>query len=120
MAALAVRHHRLRALHLPSPLLLYLCVSALLLACVQSDLAGKCDEPPEHTCDAVLNEAMKLVLDAAANITASAVRASDMLSATSYQCCYRFPPIRIRSALVRQLQLVSMLWCLPLPPPLML
>ena len=116
MAALAVHHHRLRAPHLPSPLLLYLCVSALLLACVQSGLAGKCDEPLEHTCDAVLNEAMKLVLDAAANTTASAVRASDMLTATSYQCCYRFPPIRIRSALVRQLRLVTRLWCLPPPP----
>jgi len=93
-----ISHHRhYRASHSPASLVAVSClwVCALLLAPVQ------CHECEEHSCEEVLNQAMQLVLETANNTTALAVRASDMLSASSYQCCLQYLHIRIRSALVR-------------------
>ena len=85
------------ASHSPASLVAVSClwVCALLLAPVQ------CHECEEHSCEEVLNQAMQLVLETANNTTALALRASDMLSASSYQCCLQYLHIRTRWALVR-------------------
>jgi hypothetical protein len=60
------------------------------------------DECRESSCEDVLNQAQDMILATGADAMALAERASLMLSSSNFSCCRRFPPISIRSALVRQ------------------